>query len=487
MSSRPSPDNLAASPAAAQVAELVARARAAQAVFERCTQEQVDEAVLAAGWAIMEPTRNRHLAEMAVRDTGLGNVPDKITKNHRKTLGLLRDLQGARSVGVISEDPQRGLIEIARPVGVVAAVTPSTNPAATPANKIINALKGRNAVIVAPSPKGLGTCVTLVGFIHDELDRIGLPRDLVQCLPAPVTKDATQALMRAADLVVVTGSQNNVRAGYTSGTPAFGVGAGNVASIIDSSADLADAAHKIMRSKTFDNATSCSSENSVVVLDAVYDQAIAALESVGGVMLDAVEKQRLQDTMWPQGKLAEPVLAKSAGVIARLAGIDRAAHETTAFLMVTEQGTGPDHPYSGEKLSPVLTVYRARDFDDACRIVRDIYAFQGAGHSVSIHTRNDEHVMTLGLELPVCRVIVNQAHCFATGGSFDNGLPFSLSMGCGTWGRNNFSDNMNYRHYLNITRIARPIPPVMPSEEDVFGAYWKRRGRSEGLGQGDAS
>lgn len=476
MSANPVQDPRAAE-ASAVVAALIARARAAQREYERCNQQQVDEAVLAAGWAIIEPSRNRELAEMAVRETGLGNVEDKVVKNHRKTLGLLRDLQGVRTVGVISEDPARGLLEIARPAGVVAAITPSTNPAATPANKIINALKGRNAIILAPSPKGLGTCMALVGYVRSALKQLGLPPDLVQHLPAPVTKATTHELMRQADLIVATGSQSNVRAAYSSGTPAFGVGAGNAASIIDVSANLRDAAQAIAASKGFDNATSCSSENSVVVLDAVYEQALAALEAAGGVMLDADEKRRLQTTMWPQGKLSSTITAQSAPRIAELAQLSRPQLAGARFLMVEESGMGPDCPFSGEKLSPVLAVYRARDFDDACRIVGEIYSYQGAGHSVGIHSASDENILRLGLELPVCRVIVNQAHCFATGGSFDNGLPFSLSMGCGTWGGNSFSENLDYRHYLNITRIARRIAPREPSVDEIFGDYLARHGR----------
>ena len=466
-----------AAEASSLVASLIARARDAQRQYERCNQEQVDEAVLAAGWAIIEPTRNRTLAEMAVRETGLGNVEDKVLKNHRKTLGLLRDLRGIRTVGVIAEDPARGLIEIARPAGVVAAITPSTNPGATPANKIINALKGRNAIVLAPSPKGLGTCSTLVDYVRTALAQLKLPADLVQHIPAPVTKDATLELMRQADLVVATGSQNNVRAAYSSGTPAFGVGAGNAASIIDVSADLDDAARAIASSKCFDNATSCSSENSVVVLDAVYDRALAALTAAGGVLLDAEEKRTLQAAMWPQGKLSSAVIAQPAHRIAELAKLSRGQLASARFLMVEETGTGADCPFSGEKLSPVLTVYRARDFDDACRIVGAIYDYQGAGHSVGIHSANDANILRLGLELPVCRVIVNQAHCFATGGSFDNGLPFSLSMGCGTWGGNSFSENLDYRHYLNITRISRRIPAREPGVEDIFGDYLARHGR----------
>jgi sulfoacetaldehyde dehydrogenase len=456
------------------VGDIVARARTAQAEIDTYGQAQTDLLVHAAGWAILEPERNRCLAELAVRDTGLGNVDDKIAKNHRKTLGLLRDLKEARSVGVISVDDARGITEIARPVGVVAAITPSTNPGATPANKIINALKGRNAIIIAPSPKGWSTCRRLLDYVHAEFDRIGAPHDLVQLLPAPVTKDTTHELMRQADLIVATGSQANIRAAYSSGTPAFGVGAGNVASIIDASADLDAAAVRIARSKTFDNATSCSSENSAVIDRSVYAAAIAALQRAGGVLLDAEEKDRLQRALWPNGKLSATLIAQSVASIAKTAGLVRPEFETASFLMAEETGFGPACPFSGEKLSPVLTVYQANDFAHAARIVSQIYDHQGAGHSVGLHSRIPEQALQLGQQLKVCRVIVNQAHAIATGGSFDNGLPFSLSMGCGTWGGNSFSDNLNYRHYLNITRISRPIPELVPTIDEVLGAYLRQ-------------
>jgi sulfoacetaldehyde dehydrogenase len=473
------------SPAALTVAALVARARAAQQVAEGYDQQRVDELVAAAGWAIMEPARNRALAELAVADTGIGNVDDKIRKNHRKTLGLLRDLQGARSVGVIHEDADKGITEIARPVGVVCAVTPSTNPAATPANKIINALKGRNAVIVAPSPKGWSTCAQLIAHIHAQFDRIGAPRDLVQCLPAPIDKASTNELMRQCDLVVATGSQANVRAAYSCGTPAFGVGAGNVASIVDESADAALAAERILLSKTFDNATSCSSENSLVAVAGAAAPLLEALQARGAVLLDAARKAELQQFMWPEGKLSAAAIGQSAARIAeKMAtreGAGRSAWQAIAagqprMLVVEEDGFGDAHPYSGEKLSPVLALYRVGDFAQAADTVRQLYAYQGAGHSVGLHTTLPERALVLGQQLPVARVILNQAHCIATGGSFDNGLPFSLSMGCGTWGGNNFSDNMNYRHYLNITRVSRPIPERVPSEREIFGSFFDKYG-----------
>ena len=441
-------------------------------------QQKIYELVLACGWAIINPEHNRALAELAVRDSGLGNVDDKIAKNHRKTLGLLRDLQGARSVGVIAQDPAMGLVEIARAVGVVCAITPSTNPAATPANKIINALKGRNAVIVAPSPKGWSTAARLLEFIHAEFERIGAPRDLVQVLPAPIGKASTAELMRQSDLVVATGSQANVRAAATCGTPAFGVGAGNVAGIVDETADVALAAERIARSKTFDNATSCSSENSLVVIDAVRATLLAALQARGAVLLNAAQKARLQQLMFPDGKLSAAATGQSARAVAERAGLADIAAANPGILIVEEEGFGAAHPFSGEKLCPVLALYTARDFEHSMSIVERIYAYQGAGHSVGLHSALPERALRLGLALPVSRVIVDQAHCIATGGSFDNGLPFSLSMGCGTWGKNNFSDNMNWRHYVNITRISRPIAERVPSELELFGAYFDKYGRS---------
>jgi sulfoacetaldehyde dehydrogenase len=466
--------------AATLVAQMIARAKEAQKIADGYDQAQTDLLVAAAGFAIMEPSRNRLLAELAVADTGLGNVADKFEKNHRKTLGLLRDLKGAKSVGVIAEHKESGIVEIARPVGVVAAITPSTNPGATPANKIINALKGRNAVILAPSPKGWTTCAKLVEFVHAEFDNLGAPHDLVQLLPAPVTKRATLELMRQADLVVATGSQANIRAAYASGTPAFGVGAGNVASIVDRSADLDLAAGQIAKSKTFDNATSCSSENSLVLDAPIHDAMLAALERQGGVLLDAGERERLQAALFPDGKLSPELIAKDAPSVAAKAGLTGERFRSARFLIVAETGFGPAHPFSGEKLTPVLAIYRAEAFAEAMRIVENIYAYQGAGHSVGLHTRDADQATELALKLPVSRVIVNQAHCIATGGSFDNGLPFSLSMGCGTWGKNSFSDNMNYRHFLNITRISRVIPERLPDEAEIFREYLKRTGKTSG-------
>ncbi|WP_376995941.1 acylating sulfoacetaldehyde dehydrogenase [Azospirillum himalayense] len=458
------------------VATLVARARAAQRAFADATQEQVDDAVAALAWAIYEPGRARALAELAVADTGLGNVADKITKNQRKTFGTLRDLMRVRTVGVIEEDTAKGIVKIAKPLGVVGAVTPSTNPAATPVNKAMMAVKGRNAIIIAPSPMGSAATGRTVELMRAELARIGAPEDLVQMIPTPITKGLTQALMEAVDLVVVTGSQDNVRRAYSSGTPAIGVGAGNVPVIVDESADLAEAARKICASKTFDNSTSCSSENALVVLDSVYDATIAALEEAGAYLCTAEERERVQSRLWENGKLNRKLIAKDAAILAEAFALAPKAREARFFL-VEETGVGKAHPFSGEKLSLVLAVYRVPDFDAAVDQVRKILDHQGRGHSCGIHTRDEAHARRLADELDVVRVLVNFAHTFGNGGGFDSGLNFTLSMGCGSWQKNSISENLNWKHFVNITHLVRPIPEDKPSEEALFGPFWSRHGR----------
>ncbi|MGC8468736.1 MAG: acylating sulfoacetaldehyde dehydrogenase [Acetobacteraceae bacterium] len=459
-------------------ADLVARGRTAMAAIAAYDQEATDNLVRALAWSLYRPEHAASLAALAVSDTGLGNVRDKILKNQRKTFGTLRDLSRAKTVGIIETDPARGLVKYAKPLGVVAAVTPSTNPAATPVNKAMMAVKGRNAIIISPSPLGWQTTARTVEFMRAELARIGAPPDLVQILPAPGSKARTEALMQAADLVVVTGSQDNVRRAYRSGTPAIGVGAGNVPVIIDETADLAAAAGKIAQSKCFDNGTSCSSENALVILDEIYTAAIRALEHAGGYLCTAEEAARIQSILWTDGSLNRDLIARDAARLAAAFALPEAARQAR-FFMVEEAGVGRAHPFSGEKLSLVLAIYRAADLDAAICRVRDILAYQGRGHSCGLHTREPDRAHRLARELDVVRVLVNFAHTFGNGGGFDSGLNFTLSMGCGSWQKNSISENLNYRHFLNITHLVTPIPPDQPSEEELFGPLWEKFGRGE--------
>ncbi len=457
------------------VAELIDRARSAMRQFADADQARVDEAVTAVAWSLYKPENARRLAEQAVADTGIGNVEDKVIKNQRKTFGTLRDLLRAKTVGVIEPDCGNGMVKYGKPVGVVAAITPSTNPAATPVNKSMMALKGGNAIVIAPSPAGWSSTSATVDLMRAALAKIGAPQDLVQVLPQPVSRNMTRLLMEQADLIVATGSQNNVRAAYSSGTPAIGVGAGNVPVIIDSSADLADAARKICASKTFDNATSCSSENSLVILDDVYEDAIMALEAAGAYRCSEDERQLIADRLWVDGNLNRDLIAKDADVFAAGVGLADAAKQARFFLV--EEEFDPESKFADEKLSLVLTVYRVRDFDAALERVREILNVQGRGHSCGIHTRDDSHPERLAEALDVVRVLVNQAHTFGNGGSFNNALNFTLSMGCGTWGGNSISENLNYRHFINITHLVTEVGEDKPTEEELFGAYFARYGK----------
>jgi sulfoacetaldehyde dehydrogenase len=458
----------------ASVAQLIERAQAAMQQFDGADQARVDEVVTAVAWSLYKPENAEHLARLSVEDTGIGNVNDKIIKNQRKTFGTLRDLMRVRTVGVIENDTGHGIIKYGKPVGVVAAITPSTNPAATPVNKSMMALKGANAIVIAPSPAGWSSTNATVELMRGALQKVGAPENLVQILPSPVSRNMTRLLMEQADLIVATGSQNNVRAAYSSGTPAIGVGAGNVPVIIDSNADLNDAAQKICASKTFDNSTSCSSENSLIILDDRYEEAITALKNAGAYRCSAAERELIRDKLWIDGNLNRELIAKDADVFAAGVGLDESARQARFFMV--EEDFDAESPFTDEKLSLVLTVYRARDFDHAVELVTNILNVQGRGHSCGIHTRNLDHPVRLAEEIDVVRVLVNQAHTFGNGGSFNNALNFTLSMGCGTWGGNSISENLNYKHFINTTHLVTTVAEDKPAEEDLFGAYHARYG-----------
>ena len=465
-------------PDTSEVDALVARARAAQAAYEAMgSQALFDQACQAVAWVLMEPGRNQKFAELAVAETGLGRVEDKIRKNHNKTLGLMRDLQNVTAFGHTGDDTATGLSSYLRPKGVIAAIVPSTNPLATPINNTINALKTGNAIILAPSPKGVKPLMAMLAHIEPALAKLGLPEGLVQMVPAPPSRAKTERLMKLADLVIVTGSQNNVRAGYASGTPAIGVGAGNVVTIIDETADLAAAATKIAASKTFDNATSCSSENAVIAVDAVYDQAVAALQDAGGYLLSAEQVAQLESIHWHDGKMTTSLLAQDIDVVLDQMNLTEVAPADTQFLIVPQTDYGPGHPMSGEKMARFFALYKADDFDHAVAMAVGIQNYQGAGHSLGLHSTDDARAHRLAMDAKTCRVIVNQAHCFATGGFFNNGMPFSLTMGCGSWGGNSIDDNLNWTHFVNRVNVVREIPERRPELVDIFGDYWDQHGK----------
>jgi sulfoacetaldehyde dehydrogenase len=459
-----------------EVTAVVERARTAARIIEHYSQEQVDELVTAVAWAVVRKDRAEALARLAVDEGGFGNYQDKVTKISKRVTGVLADMSGMRTVGVVEEVPSAGLVKIAKPVGVVAALIPTTGPDATPPVKALFALKGRNAIICAPHPRTRLTTEAVVGYMRAACAQVGAPADLVQSLPAP-SLPKTRELMRQADLVVATGGAGMVRAAYSSGTPAYGVGVGNAVHVVDETADLADAAAAIVTAKTFDYATSCLADNAVVAHAAIYDDLVARLADAGAHLCDEQQKAALRAVMWPDGGAvpAIAVVAKSAARIAELAGFQVAPG--CPMILVEDTGTGPDHPFSGEKLSVVLTLYRYDgDIDAAAGLVNDITAYQGLGHTCGIHTNSDANVERLAMASKTGRVLVNQ-NLNEGAGSPRNGLPFTLSLSCGTWGGNITTENVNARHFVNLTWVSRPIEPQPASEEALFGAHWRAHGR----------
>jgi sulfoacetaldehyde dehydrogenase len=458
------------------VAEVVGRARAAQAAVDGWDAQRVRELTDAVAYAVARKDRAEALARLAVDEAGFGNYDDKVFKIQRRVLGVLSDLRSTPTVGVVETDPDRGLVKIAKPVGVVAALIPTTGPDATPPVKALFALAGRNAVVFAAHPRSARTTAAVVEHMREACEQVGAPADLVQVLPQAKIGH-TQELMRQADLIVATGGAAMVKAAYSSGTPAFGVGVGNSVHVVDETGDLADAADAIAIAKTFDFATSCLADNAVIVHDDVHDRMLDLLRERGGYVCDADEKARLQAAMWPDGGAIPcmDVIAKSAPRIAELAGIT--VPQDTRFLVVAEDGTGPEHPFSGEKLNVVLALFRySGGIDAAVDLVNAITAYQGLGHTCGIHTANDAHVDALAYGTRTARVMVNQ-NLNEGAGSPRNGLPFTLSLSCGTWGGTITTENVNARHFVNLTWVSRPIPPRDLDPETLFASHLERYGR----------
>ena len=456
---------------------MVRKARAAQAVFEAYTQEQVDEVVMAIGWAVFKDENGRFLAELEYRETGMGNVEDKALKNHHRTKGAVYDLVGKRSVGILDVDVEPGVTRIAKPMGVIGALTPCTNATAGTVGNALMICKCRNAVIFAPNPRSKKTSDETIRLIREQLTRVNAPVDLVQGISNP-TKEISQELMRQVDCIVATGGQGMVRAAYSSGKPSYGVGVGNAVVIIDETADVADAAEKVKLGKIFDYASSCSSENSVIIHESVYDRFIGELENRGGYLVNAQEKGQLKNAMWEDGALSPKIICKSPEEIAQVAGLASEGAKQAKFFIVPETWFGPEHPFSGEKISVVLAAYRYKDFDDAVKLVNSITTYQGRGHSCGIHSKNEDHILKLANSVRLCRVLVNQTQAYSNSGNYNVGLPFTATLGCGTWGNNSVSENLTYKHMMNITRLARPIENAkIPTDDEIFGEFWEKWGR----------
>lgn len=456
-----------------QMEALIERSRKAQQQIADYSQEQVDELITAMVYSVAREEISEKIATLAVEETQLGNYEGKYLKIHRKTRATLMDIIHDRSVGIIEEDPERNIVKIAKPVGVIGALSPSTNPEATPVIKAISAVKGRNSIIIAPHPRGKLTNKTICDYMRGALVACGAPADLVISIDVP-SLELTNELMSQCDRVLATGGGAMVTAAYSSGTPALGVGVGNACITVDDSANLDEAAEKIRISKTLDLAASCSSDNSVLLFESIYDAMLVKLQAEGGYVVNEEEKLKLQNTIWVDGQFNTAIVAQTAYKIAGMAGIE--LPEGKLFLIVPETGAGPDHPFSGEKLSVVMALYKVADLQAAIAMTNDIQAYQGQGHSCGIYSYNDDNVLEFAHATKTSRVMVNQPQAASNSGNLWNGMRQTFSLGCGSWGGNGTNNNITWRDLINETWVSKPLAKAkeLPSDEELFGSVMSK-------------
>jgi sulfoacetaldehyde dehydrogenase len=451
------------------VADKVAKARAAMAEIADYDQARVDRLAQAIGWALGNEATFLRLAHMSVDESGIGDRDGRAAKRF-KIHGILRDALRAPSVDVIERDPEKGLVKYAKPAGVIASIVPMTNPELTPPGTAIYAIKARDAVIFAPHPRTKRTTNEVVRILRDVLAREGAPADVFQCIAEP-SIPLSQQLMADCDLTLATGGAAMVRAAYSAGKPAFGVGGGNSTMVIDETADIVEAARNTRMSKTSDFGSGCSADGNLLIETGSYAAMVAQLQLEGGYVASAEEKTRLEQAMWDDdGARTMATIAQPALKLAAAAGFSIPDDRT--FIIVEQEEIGRDHRFSGEKLTTLLAVYRYDGFDDALAKVRQIYDVAGKGHSCGIYSFDDEHIDALARIAPVSRIMVRQPQSKANAGSFTNGMPMTSSLGCGIWGGNVTNENISLKHYLNVTWVSYPIAEDRPSEEELFGEFY---------------
>jgi len=451
-----------------EVQDLVARARVAQREFEKFSQEKVDAIVRDIGKYVYDNAEM--LARMAVDETGIGVYEDKILKNKGKARVIWNNLKGKKSRGVIGEDPAANLVYVAKPMGVVGAVTPITNPIVTPMCNGMFALKTGNAVIFAPHPKAQ-KCAEL---LTDEFMRIvkthGGPDNLVQTIRQGSVQK-TQELMKSVDVVVATGGGAMVKSAYSSGKPSYGVGAGNVPVIIDRGVDLDTAVDKIVTGASFDNGIICSHEQFVLTPEESWSATIESFLRTGKVWYTDSEEeiQKLRDTVFVDGHINKDVVGRSPREVAAMAGID--VPENIRIILLPARGAGEADILAKEKLCPVVAILPYGKFDEAVAMAKANLLVEGAGHSAALHSNDDAHIRTAGLELPISRLVVNQPSSLTAGGSLTNGFAPTTTLGCGSWGGNSISENLDYKHLMNVSRIGRVIEDkAVPSDDEIWAA-----------------
>jgi sulfoacetaldehyde dehydrogenase len=449
--------------------EVFERARKALAIIETYDQARVDRLCQAVAWAVANKRTFTRLVDMGIQESGLGDAESRMGKR-MKIRGVLRDALRQKSVGVIEEIPEKGLVKYGKPAGIIACIVPTTNPDLTPAGNAVYGIKARDVVIFSPHPRSKRTSFETVRLMREALEAEGAPPDILQCL-TKVNIPMSQALMARADLIIATGGQPMVRAAYSSGTPAYGVGAGNSTMIIDETADIAEAARNTRVSKTSDFGSGCSADGNLIIEESIFDRLVAQLQKEGGHLATPQEKELLRKAMWDAERhRTSDTVAIAPQQLARIAGFEIPADRK--FIMVHGDGIGKEHHFSGEKLTTLLALYKYKGFDQALQMMHGVYEVGGKGHSCGIYSFNDDHINRLAMAAPVSRIMVRQPQSKANAGAFNNGMPMTSSLGCGTWGGNIISENVHLKHYMNTTWVSLPIKEDRPSDEELFGPFY---------------
>jgi sulfoacetaldehyde dehydrogenase len=447
--------------------ELLSRARQAMTDIAEYDQPTVDRLCQAVAWATANPDTSVRLANLSVDESGMGS---REPSRRGKVLGILRDALRQKSMGIIEEIPEKGIVKYAKPAGVICSLIPVTSPYITPIGIAIYAIKCKDAVIFSPHPSSRKTTFEVVRLMRAALNQLGVPEDVLQCVERPSIPLANE-LMSICDLTIATGGPAMVKSAYGSGKPAYGVGAGNATMVIDETADLEEAARNTRISKTNDYGSGCSADGNLLVDASIYDRFLDQLQKEGGHLVNETEKRQLQAAYWDEhGRRTADTIARPADVVAALAGIDLPRDKT--FFIVPEDRIGKPYPFSTEKLGVVLGLFKCHGFDDTLDKVRQIFETGGRGHSCGIYSFNDDHIHRLALMAPVSRMMVRQVQSRSNAGTFTNGMPMTSSMGCGVWGGNITNENVHLKHYMNVTWVSRPIPEDKPSEQELFGEFY---------------
>lgn len=449
----------------AYIKELVDKSRKALKEIESFSQKTIDKIVRELAKYVFDNAEE--LAKMSVAETKMGAVEFKTAKNIGKARILWHSLKGKKSMGIISDNDETGIIEVAKPVGIVGAIQPTTNPQVTPMANAMSAIKGRNSIIIAPHPRAMKTTKHLVDNWNKLIKKHGAPENLIQYVDG-ASVDRTKFLMQNVDVIVATGGPGMVKAAYSSGKPSFGVGPGNVQCIIDRDVDIKEAIKKIVDGRTFDLGIICSGEQTIITPVDKYEEMKKELEAYGGFWVENEDdRTKLLNVLFPEGKTNRDLVGQSVETIAKAAGLT--IPSGTKVIVLPENTKNKKSLLRREKMFPVITPFKYNEFSEAVDIAIENLEIEGKGHSVSIHSNNEEHIRELGMRAPVSRVLVNQTCATSSGGSFQNGLNPSSTLGCGSWGNNSISENFNYKHLLNITRIAKVQKNrEIPTDEELW-------------------